>query len=155
MHQQKSLRKGNIKYDYTQHHRNYAAIRLEPDAQNPPKQPASAADAAPTAAHAAAVRFNLAEERAVYHKVAAEERFHTAVSVKTMDTKKDVLCRELDALKLEDQRRKYWNAGGGPSGLASRRVGFVKLSEGGRKDKFVKTFGIGAFFLFILGFVSL
>ncbi|KAI9342577.1 hypothetical protein BDR26DRAFT_859202 [Obelidium mucronatum] len=140
--QQRSLKAGNIKYDYSQHHRNYAVVRLEADIENRPK-PVDAAEAAPKASETAHVRLNNSETRARLHKVTAEARFHRAVTAKTMDTKKDVLCRELDALRLEDCQRKYRTAGGGPSGLAARRVNFVALNEAGKKEQFTKRFGIG------------
>ncbi|KAJ3064142.1 hypothetical protein HDU98_000138 [Podochytrium sp. JEL0797] len=142
LHREGSHRKGHLKYDYTQHHRNFAVVRLDPGVENRVVV-VDAAEAAPFAASRTHGRLNRAEDRAKLDRVAAEERFHAAVTVKTMDTKRDALCNELERLKVEDRARKCGNTGGGPAGLKTRREGFVKVGEAAMKERFSKVFGIG------------
>ncbi|KAJ3125072.1 hypothetical protein HK100_011004 [Physocladia obscura] len=146
----RSRKPGRIMYDSTQHHQNFAVIRLEPDAKIVGKD-SNAAERAPLAALAAVQRLKQKEERDKLAKVKAEARYHTAVTAKTMDTKKDDLCKELEILRLEDRQRKYRNAGGGPPGLASRRTGFIDLDSAGKKEEFTRRFGIELILSFYIG----
>ncbi|KAJ3266293.1 hypothetical protein HDU77_001782 [Chytriomyces hyalinus] len=136
-----------INYNTTRYHTNFTAVRLEPGPVSatslPSNEKPSASALAPIAELNAEKRAAARAERAKMHKTAAEERFLTAITSKAMDSRKEVLCKQLEELRLEDRARKLVNTAGGPSNVASRRLNFLALNEAGRKEKFSKIFGIG------------